>query len=163
MKSTLLIIGICTIFFNSVKPHKYYVGHCQIETNIPKKRLEITIRLFDDDVEKAFDKSGKKLHFTNHQPSIDSFKLLQECLHAHFKIGINQKPATYKLNSIENEDQVVVFYVSVPNCTQFVPLQIRNTLLIETFPDQQHLITFKNGTDQQSATLNRDQVTYTFL
>jgi hypothetical protein len=163
MKVALLMVSVCLTLFTPAKPHKYYVGHCQMETNRPKKRLEITIRLFDDDLEKAFEKKGIKLHFTNHQPDSDSFKLLQGYLNAHFKLSINQKPAIYKLNGIENEDQVMVLYASVSNCTQFVPLQIRNTLLMETFADQQHLVVFKNGNDQQSATLSRDEVEHTFM
>ncbi|OYU85177.1 MAG: hypothetical protein CFE24_03370 [Flavobacterium sp. BFFFF2] len=163
MKVSLLILSACLTLFTPAKPHKYYVGHCQIETNSSKKRLEITIRLFDDDVEKAFEKNGRTLQFINRQPDRHSFTLLQDYLTTQFKIYINQKPTLYKLHSVTNEDQVIVFYLSVSNCTQFVPLQIRNTLLTETFPDQQHLIVFKNGNTSQSETLNRDQVECTFL
>jgi hypothetical protein len=120
----------------------------QVNHNVSKKRLEITARIFVDDLNTALDKKYKTKHFlgTDKQTPTDTEDLKKYLLERlKFTVNNQTKPITFK--SAELEGNVLVCYlncVEVPKVTQ---IDVQNLILTDSFDEQENMMHFQfNGT-----------------
>ena len=80
------------VLLSSFAWHKFYVSVTQIDFVPNKKRVEITSRIFIDDLEKALEKKFKKKFYITSTKEIENSEILiQEYLKEKIKISINKK------------------------------------------------------------------------
>lgn len=138
--------------------HKFYVSTTQIHFSKDKKRLELSLRLFSDDINLAVSqkfKTSTQLDGNSLRPQ--DVKLLENYLKANIAITVDGKPKTFVLANQEIEDNVVVCYLRVDAVPRLRHIQLRNSSLFELYPEQQHIVNGEVGGVRKTIVLTKDK------
>ena len=135
------LIGILFLSLSSFAFHKFYMGIFQVNYAAEKKMIQITTRIFVDDLNKGIEKKYNKKTFigTDKETSAD-IDLLKKYLTDNFSIKINGQLKTIAFLSKELEaDDVLVCYSRITAVEKFKTLEISNSVLIDWNADQQNI------------------------
>ena len=121
--------------------HPLHVSVTEIEMDEKDKALEITMRVFVDDLELTFRKN-------RHQPELDVLnpkttttdQLVQDYLKKHFAITLDNKPQVVQYLGHEVEDDTFIFYIEVAHVKKWKMIQVKNDMIMETHEDQSNLV-----------------------
>lgn len=123
----------------SVDLHKFYVSVNQIDFVPKKKALEITSRIFIDDLDLALEKKyGKKQHLGSSKETSASVDFLKKYLKEKFTIKVNGQQKEIIFLGKEVEDNVLICYLTVKDVEKVTSLEIKNKILMELY-EQQHI------------------------
>ena len=121
--------------------HKFYVGVFQIDYFKEKKAVQITTRLFIDDLEKVLYKKHKKhFYLTTKDEVTDANSFISKYLEDNLKIKINNKIQSFQFLTKEQEDNIVICYLKINFKDNIKNLEITNTILSDVFKEQQNLV-----------------------
>lgn len=144
MKKNLLrlILPIfLVILLSSFDWHKFYVSVTQIDYVPNKKRVEITSRIFIDDLEKALERKFKKKFYLTTSNEIENADvLIQEYLKEKIKISINKKSQKIEYLTKEVEGDVLIFYTKIAISKKINTFEIYNSILTDTYKEQQNIV-----------------------
>lgn len=143
MKNKLVycLLAVVFVLSSAFTFHKFYVGVFQVNYAAEKKMLQITSRVFIDDLNNAMEKKYHKKTFVGTsketQADIDLFK---KYLSENFSIKVNgqSKTITYLSKEVEADD-VLVCYSRITNVDKFKTLEISNTMLVDWSSEQQNI------------------------
>ena len=140
MKKQLLLL-FSVLFLSSFAIHKFYVSVTQIDYVPSKKRVEITARIFVDDLEKALTKKhNKKINLTSTRELPEAEELIKGYLKENIKIFINKKPQAIEFLARELEGDVLILYTKIAVSKKINTFEIYNSLLTEVYADQQNIV-----------------------
>ena len=121
--------------------HKFYVSVTEIEHNEKNQSLQVISRVFTEDLENVlktrFDpriRLGKEVE----TPGINSH--IEKYLSQRFAVEVDGKPLPVKLLGKEYENDMILFYIEIPNVKEIKLIKIKNTLLLDMFEEQKNLI-----------------------
>ena len=143
MKNRLIYVLLTAVFFvsSSFTFHKFYVGVFQVNYASEKKMLQITSRIFIDDLNNAMEKKYHKKTFvgTDKETQAD-IDLLKKYLSEHFSIKVNGqlKTITFLSKEVEAGD-VLVCYSRIKDVDKFKTLEISNSILVDWNAEQQNI------------------------
>lgn len=138
--------------------HKFYVSIYQINYAPEKKMLQITSRIFIDDINDALEhKYGKKTALGDKNETAADVTLMQQYLTENFLIKVNGQAKPIHFLSHEFENNVIICYLTVQDVAKVKLIEIKNTALFELFPDQQHIINTSVLGEKQSLLLTTDK------
>lgn len=135
------LLGILFLSLSAFAFHKFYVGVFQVEYAAEKKMIQITSRIFIDDLNNALEKKYHKKTFVGTeketQADVDLFK---KYLAENFTIKINgqSKAITFLSKEVESGD-VLVCYSRIKDIDKFKTIEISNTLLVDWNSEQQNI------------------------
>lgn len=154
----LLKIGVFILLFvglTAANAHRFYVAIYQIDFVPQKKRVEITTRIFMDDLNDAVSKAYKKsTNIGTAKETPEDVTLLKKYLAQNFKLSINGKPKVYNYLSSEVESNVVICYLSIKEVSKISSLGVENSLLTEIHSEQQNIIQYNNNGKKQNLLLS---------
>jgi hypothetical protein len=105
-----------------------------------KKMLQITSRIFVDDLNKALEKKyNKKLNLGSEKESPEEILLLKKYFLEKFSVKVNGQSKTINFLSKELEGDVLVCYCSIKEITKINSIEIANTILIDWNSEQQNI------------------------
>ena len=131
-----LVVILCSFAW-----HKFYVSVTQIDYVPNKKRVEITSRIFIDDLEKALEKKFKKKFYITSTKEIENSEILiQEYLKEKIKISINKKAQNIEYLAREVEGDVLIFYTKIAISKKINTFEIYNSLLTDLYKEQQNIV-----------------------
>ncbi len=157
MRNFLLI---CTAFFFISFTHPFYVSICQIDLNRKTEALEITFKIFADDLEKGLETQGTgKLYLGTERESKEANKYIFKYLENNFKIKIDEKSRDLHFIGKEVEKDVVWCYVEVKEIRKIGKVTITNSILTEQFENQSNIVHIKAGKVKKSMLLNKSKIT----
>ncbi len=143
MKNKLVycLLAVLFVLSSAFAFHKFYVGVFQVNYAAEKKMLQITSRIFIDDLNNAMEKKYHKKTFVGTsketQADIDLFK---KYLSENFSIKVNGQLKTITFLSKEVEaDDVLVCYSRIKDIEKFKTLEISNTILVDWNSEQQNI------------------------
>ena len=140
MKKQLLLL-FAVLFLSSFSAHKFYVSVTQIDYVPSKKRVEITSRIFIDDLEKGLTKKyNKKVNLTSTKELPEAEELIKSYLKEKIKISINKKPQNIEFLARELEGDVLILYTKIAISKKINTFEIYNSLLTEVYADQQNIV-----------------------
>ena len=129
------------VMMSSFAWHKFYVSVTQIDFVPNKKRVEITSRIFIDDLEKALEKRfKKKFYLTSSREIENADALIQEYLKEKIKISINKKSQNIEYLAREVEGDVLIFYTKIAVSKKINTFEIFNSLLTDIYKEQQNIV-----------------------
>ncbi len=141
-KLIILIFGLISfVGLSSLDYHKFYVSIYQINFNQKDKRLEITSRIFIDDLNNMlFLKYNKKTHISEKEETKEDIELMKKYVSENFLIKVNgvSKPINYL--SYELEANVLICYFNIKDISKIKSLEVQNTALFELNLEQQNII-----------------------
>ena len=123
--------------------HAFHTSLTEIQYNTKEQSLEVSIRMFTDDLETALTKfnNGQKVMIGGKNDNSDA--ILSKYIQQHFAIISPQKQKK-ALNFIgkEIEGDATWIYVEIPTNQDFKKHFIYNNLMQEMFDDQTNLVNF---------------------
>jgi hypothetical protein len=136
---TLLFISFLTL--SSFGIHKFYVSIYQINYASEKKMLQITSRLFVDDVNAVlFKKYGKKTYLGEKNESQEDVNLMKRYILDNFSLKVNGQLKPINFLSKEMEGNVIICYYNIKEISKIKTLEVKNSALIELNSEQQNII-----------------------
>lgn len=121
--------------------HKFYVGVFQIDYFKEKKEVQITTRLFIDDLEKVlYKKYNKHFYITTKDEVSDANAYITKYLLEKLQLKINNKAQIIQFLTKEQEDNIIICYLKVNFKDNIKDLEITNNVLSDIFKEQQNLV-----------------------
>ena len=121
--------------------HKFYVAIYQVNHAKEKKMVQITGRVFIDDINEAIEKKYRKkssIALDNETP--EEVELLKKYIAEKFKIKVNGQSKQLEFLSKESEDNVLIFYLRITDIAKITSLEVENTMIMENHFEQQNII-----------------------
>jgi hypothetical protein len=143
MKKTVLIafIGILFCSFSAFEVHKFYMAIFQVNYAPEKKMLQITSRIFMDDLNIAIEKKyGKKAFLGTEKESNEDITNLKKYFIENlvFKVNGQLKPLTFLSKEVEGD--VLICYCRVSDVAKLQSAEITNTVLTHWNSEQQNIL-----------------------
>jgi len=144
---------LLVIFFNMF--HPFYVSVTEIEQNQKTGTVQISTRIFFDDLEKALDKRYK----TNinilkpvNKKQVDA--LISAYVKAHLKIKANNKELVMKYVGYEIEEEAAWCYFETDKTGPVRNLSVQNDILFEQHDSQINMVHVIVGGKRKSTKLD---------
>lgn len=140
-KIKLSLLVIVFVILSAFTFHKFYVGVFQVDYFKEKKAVQITARLFIDDLEKGlYKKHNKHFYITTKDEVADANIYIAKYLEEKLKFKINNKAQSFQFLTKEQEENVVICYMKINFKDNIKDLEITNTILTDVFNEQQNLV-----------------------
>ncbi len=153
MKNFFKFIVLSLFIFSllSFSIHKFYTAIYKIEFNAPKKRIEITTRIFTDDLNAAiFKKYNYKSAIGSAKETSDDIDFLKKYLNEKVIIKVNGKIQNLRFLSKERDENVLICYFNSDNVSKIKTFEINNSVLTEIFQDQQNIVQLNISSKKQT-------------
>lgn len=121
--------------------HPFYVSICEIDYKSETQSLELSMRIFTNDLEQTMlDWGSKKLYLGEEKeyPAADS--ILKNYIFQVFSIEIDEQKQELTYLGKEVELELTWLYFEVKEISDFDEIRIEDRLLIQSFPLQTNLI-----------------------
>ncbi|RXM41929.1 DUF6702 family protein [Flavobacterium sp. YO64] len=134
------LLGLLFLSLSAFAFHKFYVGVFQVEYAAEKKMIQITSRIFIDDLNNGMEKKyhKKTLVGTERETPADA-DLLKKYLSENFTIKVNGQTKPVAFLSKEVEGDVLVCYSRIKDVEKFKTIEIVNTILVDWNAEQQNI------------------------
>jgi hypothetical protein len=156
---TVFVLSIISLI------HPFHVSVTDIKYKEEKKSMQISTRIFLDDLELALRSySGNEKLDIVAQAQTDSVQeTLEQYLLEKVKLW-DEKGREYSLSYVgsEIEEDVMWCYLEIEKVKKFKQIKMRNSLLHEVWSDQENLVHFRAFEQVKSARLVRGEDTATF-
>lgn len=153
MKKSLIFLFFCvlTLSASSFTMHKFYMAIYQLYYAPEKKMLQITARIFVDDIDKALEKKYSRKFFLNtNKETPESIDFLKKYLSDNFSVKVNGQTKTMNFLSKELDGDVLVCYLSIKDISKINSLEIYNSVLIDWIAEQQNIMHITAFGDKKS-------------
>ena len=140
-KIKLSLLVVLFVLSSAFTFHKFYVGVFQVDYFKEKKAVQITARLFIDDLEKVLHKKyNKHFYITTKDEVADANTYIAKYLDEKLKLKINNKIQTVQFLAKEQEENIVICYLKINYKDNIKDLEITNNVLSDLFSEQQNLL-----------------------
>ena len=138
--SMLLVFALILPVF----AHPFYVSMTEIIFNEKEKSLQISVRIFTDDLEKALVKDCNcKIDLLDAEKHKAMEPILFKYLQKVLKISPNKKAESFQFVGFEKEEESIWTYLEIKNQTGIKDLFVENKILHQTKKKQTNLVRFK--------------------
>ncbi|MCJ7757868.1 MAG: hypothetical protein MUP24_06935 [Gillisia sp.] len=141
MKTRFLFLLLLFSLSSFNTDHKFYVSVTEIEYNEKAHSLQIISRVFIDDLEKLLQtRYDQSIHLSKNGDSEKVSDYIKKYLGQKMEVELDGKP--YKLNYIgkEYENDILLFYLEIPDVPEFKKIGVKNAVLIDMFSEQKNLV-----------------------
>jgi len=159
MKKTqnIMLLAVLVFGLTAMNVHRFYVAIYQIKHVPEKARIEITTRIFVDDLNDAIQKAfHQKTFIGTEKETPEAIALLKKYLAEKFKVSIDGKFRTMNYLSSEMENNVIICYFSIKNIPKVSTMEVENTVLTELYSEQQNIIQYSNNKNKQNLLLTSE-------
>jgi len=143
MRKSIIYIFFGLFFFTlfSFSVHKFYMSIYQINYAPEKKMLQITSRIFIDDLNKALEKKYNKKSFVGtDKETVEDVNSLKKYLSNTFSIKVDGKSKIINYLSKEMDGDVVICYFNCRDISKMSTMEISNSVLIDWMTEQQNIV-----------------------
>ena len=152
-----LCLFVFALTMMSAAAHKYYVSVFQLNYIPAKKEIQMTSRIFIDDLEAAFVKKYKKKFYIGTTAEVaDTDEYIKKYIADKLHIKVNGKEKPVKFLGKEIEDDILICYYTLPAERAVKSLGVSNITLLELFDDQQNIIHASVNGNKKSLLLTND-------
>ncbi len=139
----LLVLGLLTVF----PLHDFHSSVTQIDFNVKTSSLEITVRLFTDDLMVSLEESGfPKMEIGTANEPPEANEHLADYLKDHLGFTVNGKTVSFKYLGKEAQEDATWCYLEIKDVATINKLEVTNTLMLSSFDDQTNMVNLKiNG------------------
>ncbi len=153
MRWFVLLIGFLTLSsFN----HEFYVSICQIDHNPQNESLEITFKIFTDNLEEAIrETSNTKCYLDTRKEIKEAKKFVGNYLTSKMEMSVNGQEVEFDFLGMEYEADATWCYIEVKNIKEVKSIEVINSLLIEVYEKQTNIIHYNINNQKKSSLLNK--------
>jgi hypothetical protein len=143
--------------------HPFYMTVTEINHNAKEKIIEISCKIFTDDLQTALKKSsGNKIMLSGQNNKAATDKLVAAYIMKHLQLKIDDRPVTLQFVGSEKEDEAVWSYFRVNDISTIKKIDIINDLLYECFDSEINLMHVMANGNRQSKKINNPDVHVVF-
>lgn len=153
----LTLLAICCLGLMSFGLHKFYVGIYQVNYASEKKMLQITTRIFLDDLNDAIKQKYKReMHLGETAETAEEIALMQKYITEKFTIKVDGKPQPLQFLSKEVENNVMICYFRCTGISKIKSVEISNKILFDLVTEQQNIIQTNINGEKKSILMTVD-------
>ncbi|WP_041632948.1 DUF6702 family protein [Maribacter sp. HTCC2170] len=144
IKKSLLLLLLPLFAFTTA--HKFYVSVTNISYSEKDKAIQITSRLFIDDIEKVLEERyGFKTQLATEAESKMTDSYIEKYLKTKFLVYANDNQMQYNFIGKKYDNDVMICYLEIPevDIEKIKSIKVQNELLTDLFDDQQNVVHFK--------------------
>lgn len=153
----LLLLVLPLLAFTGL--HKFYVSVTNINYSEKEDALQITTRIFIDDLEAVLlERYGVKTFLATPQESELSDMYIEKYLKTKLLFELNQEKSNYNFLGKRYDNDVVICYLEIPEVglPNLESIGIQNEVLTDLFEEQQNLVHFKVKGKKRSFVLYKE-------
>lgn len=141
--------------------HPFYVSITDINLNNKTNVIEISTKIFSDDLENGiFSNSKLKIDIIHPKNKEQANVLVANYLKKHLIIRINNQLIPLKFIGYEISDAAVWCYLETEKVNKISVLEIKNDVLIGLHPTQNNILNVKIGGKEENVKLDADNLVY---
>ena len=142
MRKRIVIVLVLIVSFGFMAvAHKFYVAIFQVNYAPEKQMLQVTTRIFVDDLDNVLQKKyARKFNLGEPKQSPEELSLMQQYLTDRFKITIDGKPQQLTYLSNELENNVLICYFRVTGIGKISSVKVTSKVLFDFVTEQQNII-----------------------
>ena len=149
------ILFACCLFTLVVHAHPVHVSTTDIVYNSKTGSLEISIKVFLDDLESIIQTTTEReIYFDSEQALSDNAKYLEDYVRTHFKIWVADSLQNYIYIGQELQDEFVWIYLELPAIKVHQSFELQQSILTDLMAEQSNYVHFYSP-KQQSFIFNR--------
>lgn len=156
----LRIIILLLVFpmLSAASVHKFYVSITKMEYVKDKSSLQITTKIFTDDLENALRKRYERNIFLDSKKETTRSEVdLKKYILQNIRIKVNGKSVQLNYLGKEYDTDMLVAYMEVNGISDLKSIEVENTVLMEVFTEQQNIIHLKTPKSRKSLILEKDE------
>ena len=142
--------------------HPFHVSVCEVVWKEESSALQLTYRVFLDDMEMALRRETGNQELNIVTDSLQVHQAMRTYFHQTFHLELNGKKIDYRYLGGEIEEDVMWCYLEVEGVDKVNSLKITSTHLTEVYDDQQNIIHFKIGGEKKSYILTKRETEAVF-
>jgi hypothetical protein len=136
--------------------HPFYVSVVELNYKQKEQTLQVSVKLFSNDLEDALQRTSKKnidLLHPKHQTENDS--VLLHYISKRLAIQVNSKTQVLNFIGYEKEEEAIWTYLEIKNCAVPKNIRVDTHLLYDYLPQQINIVHADiNGTKKSSKVTN---------
>ena len=138
--------------------HAFHVSVCEIEFDAREQQLEISHRIFLDDLEIGLtDWSSEKVDVLNPSDPKLLDQMIGKYLSENTNYTLNGKEVKATYLGSEREEGVMYCYQVITDVKKVKTLKVTNSLLMETYDDQINIIHIESYEESKSLKLSNSE------
>lgn len=142
--------------------HPFYISVCQVDHNPDSGALELSFRIFTDDLEQALESMGTdRLRLGTEREAEKADLYIGRYLARHVEIEINGQRVRAAFLGKEVDSDAIWCYLEVEDIPRLKTMTMTNILLLESFEDQVNLVHVNANGQKKSLVFNGQQVRQT--
>ncbi|MEL6193154.1 MAG: DUF6702 family protein [Bacteroidota bacterium] len=147
-------------FNPQIESHPFYVSICQIDYNGENQSLEISLKIFIDDIEEIMEKEGVgRLYLGEVRENKESDKYISRYLAQQFKIKVDGQEKPLEYLGKETDVDAIWCYMEGVGVSPFSSVEIRNSIFMEHIESQVNIVHVKQAGTEKSLMFNKDKRT----
>jgi hypothetical protein len=141
--------------------HPIHVSIAEIDHNADAKALQITLRIFIDDLELSIRNktNSPEMDLLNPGGSTSTDRLVSDYLSNALKLKVDKKAVQTNYLGHEIEGPAMICYIEVPNVKKFKSIEVTNMAILETHEDQSNLVNVNYKEKVKSMRLTNEKPT----
>ena len=148
-----MFIGLLLTF------HPIHLSITEVEHNEKSKAIQITMRIFIDDLELSIRKkiNDEDLDLLEPGKGRTTDELVKNYLAEMLKVKVDKKLMKVNYLAHELEGPAMICYVEIENVKKFTTIEITNRVILETHDDQSNLVNVNYKGKVKSLRLTNDE------
>ncbi|MYA78561.1 MAG: hypothetical protein F4014_09545 [Gemmatimonadetes bacterium] len=142
--------------------HVFYVSIARVKWNADDARLDISVRIFTDDLEEAIvAKGGPRLRLWTDQAHADRDRHVSEYLASRLAFRVNGVDRQLTYAGMEDALDATACLVQITGVDRVETIEVENRILIEMFDTQANVMRFEIAGEKKYVNLSKKTVTGT--
>jgi len=138
-----------------VAAHPIFMSVIEIEHNAKDKTLEISCKIFTDDLEKTLRQTYKgSVDLINPKDKAAMNSAVNEYIQKHFSLMVNGKKVSLQFIGYEQKEEAIMSYLQVDNINSVNKIDITDNILYEYKKEQLQIIHAMVDGNRKSTRLN---------
>ncbi len=136
--------------FQSFAVHKYYVSVMEIHNNKKENKMDVILRTFPDDVERAI-----KDIYNSDSKDKNYNKLLLNYIKQNIRFAFDNNEVDYNIIGTTTENEFMVILIDFPIPQNAEKLQVYNSFLTDEYDEQKNIVHYITSNDKSSYILTK--------
>lgn len=135
--------------------HPFFVSMTEIQYVPKEKTIEVSVRIFTDDLENTIRNLHKDYALDIIHPKDSALvnKWIDQYIHSRLQVRVDNVVRQMNYIGYEQQEESVWVYFEIKNVPQPKQVHVFNTLLYDYKKEQINMIRFKNGEKEKSSKL----------
>jgi hypothetical protein len=164
MKSGLLfclaLLSFC-LHASAPVPHKFYLSNTSIEFNAQTRAIEITSKIFTDDLEQAIEAQCYKYHSLYPQTP-EVYELVKKYIGEKLNLQVGGRNVVLNFLGYSVENDMTTLFLEG---NYFEPnlVIVNNTILLDLYTDQQNIVEVRWNGQSKREYFTKDKTQFQFI